>query len=161
MAYLKGQRKPYVGPISLFMIANGLFFATESLTRGTVFTTPIHSHLHTQPWSSVAVLLVSHRLQALQTTLDVYAPVFDHAMAKVYFLAGARRFNSSNQLVTMASVEPVERAESSTRKRLRSDVISQVVVEGCRNSSRGVPARKSGLVATSTAMSFATGMRAQ
>ena len=34
VAYLKGQRKPYVGPISLFMIANGLFFATESLTRG-------------------------------------------------------------------------------------------------------------------------------
>jgi Protein of unknown function (DUF3667) len=82
VAYLQGQRKPYVGPISLFLIANGLFFATESLTGGIVFTTPIDSHLHTQPWSGVAALLVSHRLEAMQMTLDVYAPVFDHAMAR-------------------------------------------------------------------------------
>jgi len=82
VAYLRGQRKPYVGPISLFMIANGLFFATESLTGGTVFTTPIYSHLHTQPWSGVTGLWVSHRLAAMHTTLDVYAPVFDHAMAR-------------------------------------------------------------------------------
>jgi Protein of unknown function (DUF3667) len=82
VAYLSGQRKPYVGPISLFMIANALFFATESLTGGTVFTTPIQSHLHTQPWSGVAALWVSHRLEAMHTTLDVYSPVFDHAMAR-------------------------------------------------------------------------------
>jgi hypothetical protein len=71
VAYLQGRRKPYVGPIPLFMIANGLFFATESLTGGTVFTTPIDSHLHMQPWSGVAGLLVSHRLEAMQTTLAV------------------------------------------------------------------------------------------
>jgi uncharacterized protein DUF3667 len=82
VAYLQGQRKPYVGPVPLFLIANALFFATESLTGGKVFTTPIDSHLHTQPWSRVAELLVSHRLEAMQTTLDVYAPVFDHAMAR-------------------------------------------------------------------------------
>src|SRR6185436_8733570 len=40
MAYLTGRRKPYIGPVSLFLIANVLFFATESLTHGTVFTTP-------------------------------------------------------------------------------------------------------------------------
>jgi hypothetical protein len=44
-----------------------MFFATESLTGGTVFTTPIDSHLHTQPWSRVAELLVSHRLEAMHT----------------------------------------------------------------------------------------------
>ena len=82
VAYLRGQRKPYVGPVPLFLIANALFFASESLTGGTVFTTPIDSHLHTQPWSGVAALLVSYRLEAMQTTLDVYAPVFDHAMAR-------------------------------------------------------------------------------
>lgn len=82
VAYLQGQRKPYVGPVPLFLIANALFFATESLTGGTVFTTPIESHLHTQAWSGVAALLVSHRLEAMQTTLDVYAPVFDRAMAQ-------------------------------------------------------------------------------
>jgi Protein of unknown function (DUF3667) len=82
VAYLQGQRKPYVGPVPLFLIANALFFAAESLTGGKVFTTPIDSHLHTQPWSRVAELLVSHRLEAMQTTLDVYAPGFDHAMAR-------------------------------------------------------------------------------
>ena len=46
VAYLRGQRKPYVGPVPLFLIANALFFAAESLTGGTVFTTPLESHLH-------------------------------------------------------------------------------------------------------------------
>jgi len=82
VAYLHGQRKPYVGPVPLFLIANALFFATESLTGGTVFTTPIDSHLHTQPWSRVAEMLVSHRLEATHSTLGIYAPVFDHAMAR-------------------------------------------------------------------------------
>jgi hypothetical protein len=81
VAYLQGQRKPYVGPVPLFLIANALFFATESLTGGKVFTTSLDSHLHTQPWSGAAALLVSHRLAAKQTTLDLYAPLFDHAVA--------------------------------------------------------------------------------
>ena len=81
VAYLQGQRKPYVGPVPLFLIANALFFATESLTGGKVFTTPLNAHLHTQPWSGAAELLVSHRLAAKQTTLEAYAPLFDHAVA--------------------------------------------------------------------------------
>ncbi len=81
VAYLQGQRKPYVGPVPLFLIANALFFATESLTGGKVFTTPLDAHLHTQPWSHAADVLVSHRLAAKQTTLDLYAPVFDRAVA--------------------------------------------------------------------------------
>ena len=81
VAYLRGQRKPYIGPVPLFLIANALFFTVESLTHGMVFTTPLDSHLHTQPWSPVAEALVSHRLAARQTTLDAYAPVFDRAVA--------------------------------------------------------------------------------
>ncbi len=81
VAYLRGQRKPYIGPVPLFLIANALFFAAESLTHGMVFTTPLDSHLHTQPWSPVAEVLVSHRLAARQTTLDIYAPIFERAVA--------------------------------------------------------------------------------
>lgn len=81
-AYLQGKRKPYIGPVSLFLIANVLFFAAESLTGGTVFTTPLASHLHKQPWSGVAESLLSNRLQTLRTTLDIYAPVFDRAVAR-------------------------------------------------------------------------------
>ena len=90
MAYLQGRRKPYVGPIQLFLTANVLFFAIESLAGGKVFTTPLDSHLHTQPWSPFAASLVSHRLDAMRTTLDLYAPVFDHAMALNARLSSAR-----------------------------------------------------------------------
>jgi len=82
MAYLTGRRKPYIGPVSLFLIANVLFFATESLTHGTVFTTPLASHLHSQPWDGLATTLVSQRLQALHQTLDTYTPGFDRAVAR-------------------------------------------------------------------------------
>jgi len=81
-AYLRGQRQPYIGPVSLFLLANVLFFAIESLTGGTVFSTPLHAHLHNQPWSGVAESLVSNRLQHLRTTLDIYAPQFDRAVAR-------------------------------------------------------------------------------
>ena len=76
-----GRRKPYVGPIQLFLTANLLFFTIESLTGGKVFTTPLDSHLHTQPWSPLAASLVSHRLEGMRTTLDLYTPLFDHAVA--------------------------------------------------------------------------------
>jgi hypothetical protein len=82
VAYLQGQRKPYVGPLALFLIANALFFATESITGGKIFTTPIEAHLRTQPWSGAAEALVSRRLEATHATLDVYAPVFDRAVAR-------------------------------------------------------------------------------
>jgi hypothetical protein len=81
VAYLEGRRKPYLGPVRLFLIANVLFFAVESLTGGTIFTAPLDSHLHTQPWDVLAQHLVAHRLQALNTTLALYSPGFDQALA--------------------------------------------------------------------------------
>jgi len=47
VAYLQGRRKPYVGPVPLFLIANMLFFATESFTGGKVFTTPRSTRIFT------------------------------------------------------------------------------------------------------------------
>ena len=58
-----------------------LFFAIESLTGGTVFSTPLESHLHTQPWSPLAQTLVENRLAALGTTAALFAPRFDAAVA--------------------------------------------------------------------------------
>jgi hypothetical protein len=81
VAYLEGRRKVFLNPVALFLIANVLFFAMESLTGSTVFTTPLDSHLHRQPWSEFAPQLVAHRLATLDTTLEQYAPVFDRAVA--------------------------------------------------------------------------------
>ena len=80
VSFLRGHRKPYIGPVSLFLITNVLFFATESLTGGTIFATPLDSHLHRQPWSGTAQVLVAGRLAALNTTIDAYAPMFNAAI---------------------------------------------------------------------------------
>jgi Protein of unknown function (DUF3667) len=53
VAYLQGQRRPYIRPLQLFLIANVLFFAIESLTNSTIFSTPLDSHLHKQPWDGL------------------------------------------------------------------------------------------------------------
>jgi hypothetical protein len=81
VAYLSGQRTAFLGPVPLFLMANVLFFATESLLGGTIFTTPLDGHLNTQPWSGLAETLVDQRLTVLGTTVALYAPVFDRAVA--------------------------------------------------------------------------------
>jgi hypothetical protein len=81
MAFLQGRRVPYIGPVALFLTTNVLFFATESLTGGTVFSTPLASHLTTQPWSPLARTLVDGRMATLGTTTAVFAPRFDAAVA--------------------------------------------------------------------------------
>jgi len=79
-AYLRGVRRPYLGPVSLFLTANVLFFATEALLGGKVFSTPLRSHLHAQPWSPWAATLVADRVAFLGTTSDLFEPKFDRAV---------------------------------------------------------------------------------
>jgi hypothetical protein len=81
VSFLRGQRKPYLGPVALFLIFNVLFFAAESVSGGKVFTTPLDSHLHTQPWSDAVRQIVMDRIAARNMTLETYAPVFDQAVA--------------------------------------------------------------------------------
>jgi uncharacterized protein DUF3667 len=81
VAYVEGRRKPFLAPIQLFLVANVLFFAVESMTGGTVFSTPLQSHLHTQPWSDAMRPLIARRLASLDTTAAAYAPQFDAAVA--------------------------------------------------------------------------------
>src|SRR5262245_30377198 len=79
-AYHQGQRKPYLGPFQLFLIANAVFFAVQSLTHTPILSSPLDSHLHTQDWSHLAQQLVSQRLQSSGLVLDRYAPLFDQAV---------------------------------------------------------------------------------
>jgi hypothetical protein len=79
VAYVEGRRKPYIGPFQLFLIANVVFFATQSLTHGNVLASTLHSHLHDQDWSALARSMVARRLQATGTTMPAYSPVFDQA----------------------------------------------------------------------------------
>jgi Protein of unknown function (DUF3667) len=79
-AYLRGPRKPYIGPFQLFLIVNVLFFAVQSLTGSAIFSTSLDSHLHVQDWSALAHSLVERKLAATHATLDAYRPLFDHAV---------------------------------------------------------------------------------
>jgi hypothetical protein len=81
VAYLQGQRRPYTLPLQLFLVANVLFFAMQSLTGAKIFSTPLDQHLRSDIWGGVAQQLVAHRLEARRTTLDLYAPVFNQAVA--------------------------------------------------------------------------------
>ena len=79
-AYVRGPRKPYIGPFQLFLIVNVMFFAVQTFGGSPVFSTSLQSHLHDQDWSPFAQTLVSRKLQAAHMTLAAYAPVFDHAV---------------------------------------------------------------------------------
>lgn len=80
-AYLRGQRKSYIAPLQLFLVANVLFFAMQSMTGEKILSTPLVSHLQNQVWSPMAQQIVADRMWATQRTLEGYAPVFDQAVA--------------------------------------------------------------------------------
>ncbi len=80
VSYVQGRRMPYIGPFQLFFIANVLFFAMQSLTNTNIVSPTLDSHLHNQDWRAVAQRLVAHRLETKQTTLDLYAPIFNRAI---------------------------------------------------------------------------------
>src|ERR1700741_5297060 len=79
-AYLEGQRQPYILPFPLFLFANLIFFGVESLTSASIFSTPLHMHLHQQMWSDIAAPWIAHRLASLHMSFDDYAPLFDRVV---------------------------------------------------------------------------------
>jgi hypothetical protein len=81
VAFVEGRRKPYLGPVALFLVANVVFFGAESLTHGFVFSTPLASHLNTQPWSTLVQPMVAEHLASKSVALEWYAPRFDAAIA--------------------------------------------------------------------------------
>lgn len=80
VAYVQGRRLAYLGPFQLFLVANVLFFAMQSLTDTNVVSSTLDSHLHRQDWGPVAERLLARRLEAMHTTVELYAPVFDQAV---------------------------------------------------------------------------------
>jgi hypothetical protein len=80
LAWTRGVRKPYVAPFQLFLIANVLFFALQSLTGDNVFSSSLSSHLHQQDWSDLAQSMLARRLEATHMNLEQYEPIFDRAV---------------------------------------------------------------------------------
>lgn len=82
VAYVRGQRLRYLSPFQLFLLANVLFFAMQSFTQVNVVGATLDSHLHHQDWSPLAQSLVARHLTSTGTTLETYAPIFDHAVVQ-------------------------------------------------------------------------------
>ena len=78
-AYVRGERRHFLAPLALFLIANALFVAIQTLTGMNVLSSPLQSHLHVQDWREVAQSLVARRLAASHATLADYAHRFDRA----------------------------------------------------------------------------------
>jgi len=109
LAYAEGRRKPFIGPFQLFLLANVVFFAVQSLTHTRVFSSSLDSHLHHQDWSALAQQLVGDRLAAALTTLDRFAPLFDRAVvlhAKSLVIAMAVPFALLLPVVFFSSRRP-------------------------------------------------------
>jgi hypothetical protein len=79
-AHIRGQRRPFLGPLALFFIANGVFVLLQSLLDMHTLSSPLDSHLHDQDWSGVAQAMVAQRLRLHGETLTAYSAVFDQAV---------------------------------------------------------------------------------
>lgn len=80
VAHINGQRRAYVSPLKVFLIANALFFAVQSATRTAILSSTLDSHLTQQDWKSVAGTMVAAHLQANHITLEQFRPAFDTAV---------------------------------------------------------------------------------
>lgn len=80
LAYLQGRRRPFLGPLQLFFLANIAFFALQAMSGVRSFSTTLDSHLHHQDWSALANVLVARHLRVSGQTVAEYAPVFDRTI---------------------------------------------------------------------------------
>jgi len=80
LAYLQGRRRPFLGPLQLFFLANVAFFALQAMSGVRSFSTTLDSHLHHQDWSAFANVLVARHLRASGQTITEFAPVFDRTI---------------------------------------------------------------------------------
>jgi len=81
-SYLKGQRLPFIGPLQIFLLANVIFFASQSITNTNIFSTTLHSHIEEQDWSPLAKSLSEKRVAKLGLSMEEYAPKFDEAVGR-------------------------------------------------------------------------------
>lgn len=73
-AYLSGARRRYLSPITVFLLANLVYFIAPPLSD---FALSLGDHLTLQPYSEAARALVEDRLASRNISLDEYRAVFE------------------------------------------------------------------------------------
>lgn len=78
--YMRGRRKPYLGPVQLFVIANVVFFSVLSTIGGfEVFTTTLRNHVGMVGYGAVAGKMVEARASLQSPERAAYQRRFDDA----------------------------------------------------------------------------------
>lgn len=78
--YLTGRRKPYLGPVQVFLIANVIFFAALNLGLGfNTFTTQLHYHIGQPGYGPMAERMIAQYGEHDTAEHDAYTSRFDEA----------------------------------------------------------------------------------
>lgn len=80
-AYTRGERRPYFGPLQLFLLVSVGFFVYASATGANTFSTPLEVHLYRTGHSDLATRMVAERLAARGISLAEYRTAFDAVSA--------------------------------------------------------------------------------
>jgi hypothetical protein len=78
-SYIRGERRRFLGPLQLFLIANAIFFGVQSLTNTNVLSSSLDSHLHVQDWRDFAQSLIVQRFGKDAKAVAEFAKTFDRA----------------------------------------------------------------------------------
>jgi hypothetical protein len=79
VAYVRGERRNYLPPLTVFLVANALFFAMQSLTSTNILSSTLESHLRVQDWSPLAQSMVGWELASRNIGLADFAVRFNAA----------------------------------------------------------------------------------
>ena len=79
-AFTAGRRKPYLGPVQLFLLANLAYFLLQPFSAYTGFNTPLDSQLTRQAYSSLLPVAAWVDAAAVRTGLDsaAFETLFNH-----------------------------------------------------------------------------------
>jgi Protein of unknown function (DUF3667) len=76
--YLAGRRKPYMGPVQLFLVCTVLAFVLQPFSGFAPFTTTLEIHTNgAYWWAGMARRMADARIAARHTTWAQYASAFD------------------------------------------------------------------------------------
>lgn len=75
--YFAGKRKPYLGPLQLFLVLNLVFFLLESTLHFQILSSPLWNQTHLQVYSRWTLELADAVAKSKGITLEQMAPAFD------------------------------------------------------------------------------------
>jgi hypothetical protein len=76
--FLEGRRKPFMGPVQCFVVANFIYLLIQPFTFVTTFTTTMEQHMTQRDWHALATRMIEAKIASSGLTAEKYADQFDH-----------------------------------------------------------------------------------